>query len=100
MANHMADLHYYYFKSSTRGKEILLEFLKFLNMEWESHGKYVTAGWLLLENCVEKQFKNYSALKLMFLGRNPDNARVNDGRQEEGHTNKSYKARDKKENFS
>ena len=54
IADHMADLHYYYFKSSTRGKRILLEFLKFLNMEWESHGKNVITGWLLLENCVEK----------------------------------------------
>ena len=32
MADHMVDL-YYYFKSSTRRKEILLEFLRFLNME-------------------------------------------------------------------
>ena len=33
MADHIVDL-YYYFKSSTRRKEILLEFLKFLDIEW------------------------------------------------------------------
>ena len=32
----------------------------------------------------------------MFLGRNPGNAPLNDGRQEEGHIDKSYKARGKK----
>ena len=32
----------------------------------------------------------------MFLSRNPDNARINDGRQEEGHIDKSYKARGKR----
>ena len=41
IADHMVDL-YYYFKSSTRRKGILLAFLRFLDMEWEGLGKYVT----------------------------------------------------------
>ena len=32
----------------------------------------------------------------MFLSRNHDNAHINDGRQEEGHIDKSYKARIKR----
>ena len=32
----------------------------------------------------------------MFLSRNHDNACINDGRQEEGHIDKSYKARFKR----
>ena len=95
MADHMVHL-YYYFKSSTKRKEILLEFLKFLDMEWEGLGKYVANHWLSFKNCVEKELKNYPGLKSTFLSRNPDNASINDGRQEEGHIDKLYKARGKR----
>ena len=95
MADHMVHL-YYYFKSSTKRKEILLEFLKFLDMEWEGLGKYVANHWLSFKNCVEKELKNYPGLKSMFLSRNPDNACINDSRQEEGHIDKLYKARGKR----
>ena len=51
-ADHMVDL--YYFKSSTRRKGFLPEFLKFLDTEWEGLGKYITTRWLSLENCRER----------------------------------------------
>ena len=95
IADHMADL-YYYFKSRTRRKEILLELLKFLDMKWEGLGKYVTTSWLSLEKCTEKELKNCSALKSVCFSRNPVNSRINDGRQEKGHIDKSYKARVKR----
>ena len=56
----------------------------------------VATRWLLLESYVEKDLKNYSTLESMFLSRNLDSSRFNDGRQEENHIDKTFKGRDKR----
>ena len=81
MEDHMVDL-YYYFKSSSNFSI------------WNGMVLGSTSQRISLENCVEKELKYYPILK--FLSRNPDNALINDGIQEEDHINKSCKARSKR----
>ena len=48
--DHEVDV-YYYFNKSTERKGVLLEFLDFVDLEWEEIIRYVSTRWLSLERC-------------------------------------------------
>ena len=65
VGDHQADL-YYYFEGSTRRKGILIEFLKFVGLEWEEMSQFVKTRWLCLERYCDKEQQKYPALKSFF----------------------------------
>lgn len=65
---HQVDL-YYFFKGNSKRKGIFVEYLDFLNIEWENMTRYVKTRWLSLERFCDKGLHKFSALKLMFLSR-------------------------------
>ena len=65
VGDHQADL-YYYFEGSTLRKGILIEFLKFVGLEWEEMSQFVKTRWLCLERYCDKEQQKYPALKSFF----------------------------------
>ena len=53
MEDHAVDI-YYDFNKSTKRKGVLLEFLDFIDLEWEETIQYVGTQWLSLERCCDK----------------------------------------------
>lgn len=45
---------YYYFSKSTKRKGVLLEFLDFVDLEWDEIIRYVSTWWLSLKGVVTK----------------------------------------------
>ena len=68
MEDHQVEM-YYFFKNSARRKGTLLEYLEFMNQEWENISRFVKSQWLSLEICCNKKFKKSPSLKSMFLRR-------------------------------
>ena len=63
---HQVDL-YYFFKSSSKRKGILVEYLNFVNLKWENMVRYVKTRWLSLKCCYDKKLRKFPALKSIFL---------------------------------
>ena len=58
----------YFFKKSTRRKGILANYTEFVGGEkWEEITRYVSTGWLPLEQCCGYETKRFEALKSVFL---------------------------------
>ena len=52
-----------------------MEFLEFVDLEWEDIVRYVSTRWLSLEKCCDKELKKFPALKAMFQSRDDKDAR-------------------------
>ena len=90
--DHQVDL-YYYFKGSTRGKGILIEYLQFVGLEWEEMSRFVKTRWLCLERCCDKEQQKYPALKSLFTSRTESSLRQDKRNEEddEKSTRKRFK---------
>lgn len=55
---HQVDL-YYFFKGSS--KEILVEYIDFVNLQWENMARYLKTRWLSLECCCDKELRKFPA---------------------------------------
>ena len=79
MKDHQVDM-YYFFKSNTRRKGILIEYLEFMGQEWEHMSCFVQTRWLSPENCCNKEFKKFPSLKSMFQSRTDNSLGMDRGK--------------------
>ena len=56
--HHQVDL-YYFFKRSTCRKGILAEFVEFVGAEQENFTRFISARWLCLEQCCDKEYRKF-----------------------------------------
>lgn len=91
---HQVDL-YYFFKGSSRRKGILVEYLEFVELDWDNFVRYVKTRWLSLEQCCNKEVKKLPALKSMFLSR-VEKETIDKGNSDEQEDGKSLSTKFKR----